>query len=119
MKQILSLLLAIVLIFALSLTACTNDEDVGEGSEDESDGIMMTVTGKVNDNFQIISDEGVFDIDIEGEGSELIEKVGTRVKVTGYVIEEEEEEDEKKDGEDGEEGMKTITVISYKILETY
>ena len=120
-KQTLSVLLAIVLILALSLTACAYDEDAGEGNADESDGVLMTITGKVNDNFQISSDEGVFEIDIEGEGSELIEKVGQRVEVRGYVIEEDESEsvDEKEDGEDEEEGIKTITVISYKLLETY
>ena len=116
MKQILSVLLAIVLILALSLTACANDEDAVEGNADDSDGVLMTITGKVNDDFQILSDEGVFEIDIEGEGSELIEKVGKRVEVRGYVIEE-DGEDENEEGE--EEGMKTITVISYKILETY
>jgi hypothetical protein len=120
-KQTLSVLLAIVLILALSLTACAYDEDAGEGNADDSDGVLMTITGKVNDDFQILSDEGVFEIDIEGEGSELIEKVGQRVEVRGYVIEENESEsvDEKEDGEDEEEGIKTITVISYKLLETY
>jgi hypothetical protein len=120
-KQTLSVLLAIVLILALSLTACAYDEDAGEGNADDSDGVLMTITGKVNDDFQILSDEGVFEIDIEGEGSELIEKVGQRVEVRGYVIEEDESEsvDEKEDGEDEEEGIKTITVISYKLLETY
>ena len=120
-KQTLSVLLAIVLILALSLTACANDEDAGEGNADDSDGVLMTITGKVNDDFQILSDEGVFEIDIEGEGGELIEKVGKRVEVRGYVIEEDASEsvDEKEDGEDEEEGIKTITVISYKLLETY
>ena len=130
MKQILSVLLAIVLILALSLTACANDEDSGEGNSDVPDGVLKTITGKVNDNFQIISDEGIFDIDFDGVGIELTEKVGRRVEVTGYVVEEEGEveieeraegEDEGAEGEDdgAEEGMKTITVTSYKLLETY
>ena len=63
-----------------------------------------TITGTVNDYYQIETDDGtVYDVVENEKGDEVAEQVGTRVKVTGTV---EEDED-----------MKLINITSYTILE--
>jgi len=61
------------------------------------------ITGKVNDNYQIVSSGKVYEIDDTAEGRELGENhVGANVRVTGTVVE--------------SENMTIITVKSYKVL---
>jgi hypothetical protein len=64
---------------------------------------QRTITGTVNDYYQIESDDGtVYDVVENEKGDEVAEQVGMRVKVTGTV---EEDED-----------MKTINITSYTII---
>ena len=64
---------------------------------------QRTITGTVNDYYQIESDDGtVYDVVENEKGDEVAEQVGMRVKVTGTV---EEDED-----------MKLINITSYTIL---
>ena len=62
-----------------------------------------TITGTVNDYYQIETDDGtVYDVVENEKGDEVAEQVGMRVKVTGTV---EEDED-----------MKLIDITSYTIM---
>ena len=62
-----------------------------------------TITGTVNDYYQIETDDGtVYDVVENEKGDEVAEQVGMRVKVTGTV---EEDED-----------MKLINITSYTVL---
>ena len=64
---------------------------------------QRTITGTVNDYYQIETDDGtVYDMVENEKGDEVAEQVGMRVKVTGMV---EEDED-----------MKLITITSYAIV---
>ena len=67
-------------------------------------GETKVITGTVNDDYQIVTDEGTAYTVEEGEmGDEVVELVGRRVKVTGTVEE--------------SEGEKMITITSYVIIE--
>ena len=62
-----------------------------------------TVIGKVNDNYQIVSDSQTYEIDNTEKGKDLAENhVGAKVEVTGRVVERDD--------------MKILTVVSYKVL---
>jgi hypothetical protein len=64
---------------------------------------QRTITGTVNDSYQIETDDGtVYDVVETEKGNEVAEQVGMRVKVTGTV---EEDED-----------MKLIDITSYTII---
>ena len=64
---------------------------------------QRTITGTVNDSYQIETDDGtVYDVVENEKGNEVAEQVGMRVKVTGTV---EEDED-----------MKLIDITSYTII---
>lgn len=64
---------------------------------------QRTITGTVNDYYQIETDDGtVYDVVENEKGDEVAEQVGMRVKVTGTV---EEDED-----------MKLIDITSYTII---
>jgi hypothetical protein len=64
---------------------------------------QRTITGTVNDYYQIETDDGtVYDVVENEKGDEVAEQVGMRVKVTGTV---EEDED-----------MKLIDITSYTIM---
>jgi hypothetical protein len=82
-------ILALAFITFLSLPALSAD--------------TRTITGTVNDYYQIETDDGtVYDVVENEKGDEVAEQVGMRVKVTGTV---EEDED-----------MKLINITSYTIL---
>ena len=67
-------------------------------------GETMVITGTVNDDYEIVTDEGTAYTVEEGEiGDEVVELVGRKVKVTGTVEE--------------SEGEKMITVTSYVIIK--
>jgi hypothetical protein len=67
-------------------------------------GETKVITGTVNDDYQIVTDEGTAYTVAEGEiGDEVVELVGQKVKVTGTVEE--------------SEGEKMITVTSYVVIE--
>ncbi len=62
-----------------------------------------TITGEVNDSYQIVSDGQIYEIADTPKGNELAENhVNARVRVTGPI----EEQDD----------MKVITIKSYQIL---
>ena len=63
----------------------------------------MTITGTVNEDYQIVADDGqIYEVADTEKGEEVTDLVGKKVKVTGTV----EEED----------GKKEITVTSYEII---
>jgi hypothetical protein len=73
---------------------CSNPAFAGE----------ITITGTINDTYQIISDNGtVYEVADTDMGDDLLNHVGKTVEVTGEVVE--------------EEGVKVINVKSYKPLE--
>lgn len=62
-----------------------------------------TLVGKVNDNYQLVTTDQVYEIADTAEGNELAENhISAKVKVTGTL----EERD----------GMKIITVTNYQVL---
>jgi hypothetical protein len=62
-----------------------------------------TLIGKVNDNYQLVTDNQIYEIADTAEGNDLAENhISAKVRVTGSM----EERD----------GMKIITVISYQVL---
>jgi hypothetical protein len=64
----------------------------------------MKIIGKVNDNYQIETDQGdVYEVADTDMGNELLSHVGEKVEVTGTVSE--------------EEGVKIIRVAVYIVLE--
>ena len=97
-KKILIVLSALLLVVSFTFVAIASEEANEQGYEalsgDEqgyeapSAQVLMTVTGVVNENYQIEGDDGEF-YEIEGEGGdELLQLVGNKVKVTGNVIKE-------------------------------
>ena len=66
-------------------------------------GERLTITGTVNENYQIVADTGeIYEVADTEKGDEVIDLIGKKVKVTGTV---EESED-----------MKIITIISYEVI---
>ena len=64
----------------------------------------MTVTGVVNEDYQIVTDLGdVYEVEDTDMGNDLLNHVGKKVEVKGTVSEEDE--------------VKTIKVASYVVLE--
>ena len=83
-------LCAIIIIAFLSGTAISGE--------------TMTITGTVNEDYQIVADnDQIYEVADTEKGVEVVDLVGKKVKVKGTV----EEEDEKK----------VITVTSYEIIE--
>jgi hypothetical protein len=67
-------------------------------------GGTMTITGTVNENSQIVTDDGkVYDVVDSEKGDEVVELVDAKVKVTGTV-----EEDE---------GQMMISITNYEVLD--
>jgi hypothetical protein len=67
-------------------------------------GATETITGKVNDDYQIVTDDGdVYELGENDKGDEVADLIGKRVQVTGAVTD--------------DDGMMTIMVASYRILE--
>ena len=88
-KIILSALLAMVFVFTFALMANANEEAAVEDNEAAPVEIMMTVTGVVNNLYQIEGEDGEnYEIG-EGEvGDELVQLVGEKVNARGSVIKE-------------------------------
>lgn len=64
----------------------------------------VTVVGTVNDNFQIMQENGTTYEVVDTElGADVLSRTGTKVKVTGEIT--------------VEEDIKTIEVTSYTVLE--
>lgn len=64
----------------------------------------MTVTGVINDENQLVADDGmIYDIADTEQGAKLAENVGKKVTVVGAV--------------EGSEDIKTITVESFTLAE--
>ena len=67
-------------------------------------GSTITITGTVNDDYQIVADDGtVYSVKESKKGDEVVELIGKKIKATGMVEE--------------SEGEKTITITSYEIIE--
>lgn len=63
-------------------------------------GKTMTITGTVNENYQIVADDGqTYEVADTEKGDEVVDLVGKKVKVTGTV----------------EESL--ITITSYEVIE--
>ena len=63
----------------------------------------VTITGEVNDNYQIVANGQIYEIADTPEGNELAENhISAKVKVVGMVQETED--------------IKIITVVSYEVL---
>lgn len=63
-----------------------------------------TITGKINDEFQLEGDDGkVYEIDESEKGLEVSEMIGKKVSITGKISK--------------KEGALTIEVTDYKIIE--
>ena len=66
-------------------------------------GTAKTITGKVNDNYQIVTDDGlIYEVEGNEKGDEVIALVGKQVKATGMIDENEE--------------IKTITITTYELI---
>ena len=64
----------------------------------------MTIKGTINESQQLMGDDGkVYDINEDGKGAELVEKIGEKVEVTGTVTE--------------NDGAFSIQVISFTVTE--
>jgi hypothetical protein len=63
----------------------------------------MTITGTVNENYQIVADDGqIYEVADTEKGAEVVDLVGKKVKVTGMVEE--------------SNGEKVITITSYEVI---
>ncbi len=63
-----------------------------------------TITGKVTEDFQIVTNDGeLYDVNDNEKSEDLMEHVGKTVKATGTLSE--------------EEGAKSITVIDFTVVE--
>lgn len=97
-KLLSSILLTLLISLPLTLAALAAEEN-----PETPAGEIVTVTGEVNDNYQLITNEGVvYEIGVSDAGDELIRYPGARAKVEGQVIE--------------EEGLKTIYVTAYHLI---
>ena len=85
------------IVFALAVTLCITT--VGVAKE-------TTITGEVNDNYQVVSSDGkIYEVADTAKGNELVtDYVSKKVKVTGTV--------EKIEEEDAE----MITVTHYTVI---
>jgi hypothetical protein len=64
----------------------------------------VTITGEVNEDYQIVADNGVvYDVAATEKGDDLTANVGKKVEVQGTLQE--------------EEGTKIITVMGFKVLD--
>lgn len=64
----------------------------------------ITVIGTVNDNFQIVLDNGTaYEVVDTDKGEEVLSSTAKKIQVTGYVIE--------------EYGIKSIEITAYTIIE--
>jgi hypothetical protein len=62
-----------------------------------------TIAGRVNDNYQIVTDDGnIYDVEGNEKGDEMVNLVGKRVRATGTV--------------DESEDMKIILIDSYEVI---
>ena len=65
----------------------------------------VTIIGKVNDNYQIVTEDStVYEVAETEMGMDLLEHVDKTVKVTGTVVE--------------EEGVNIITVTFFEVIES-
>jgi hypothetical protein len=65
---------------------------------------MVTITGTINTDYEIVTDDGkVYQVVENLKGSEVVELIDRKVRITGTVI--------KKSGE------KKIRVASYEVLD--
>ena len=67
--------------------------------------LAATVTGIVNDEFQIVADDGkTYEVGLTPLGDEVLGYVGSRVRVDGNILQ--------------EEGKEIIEIVSYEVLES-
>jgi len=64
----------------------------------------VTITGTVNEGYQIVDDSGtVYDVAESEKGNDVVELIGKKVEVMGTVVD--------------DDGTKVITIVSYKVIE--
>jgi len=64
----------------------------------------VTITGTVNESYQIVDDSGtVYDVAESEKGNDVVELIGKKVEVMGTVVD--------------DDGTKVITIVSYKVIE--
>ncbi len=96
MKKIVVTIVSLMLILGFSTVMAV----AAESQENEP----VTLSATVNDNFQIVASDGtVYEVDTNDEGNKLVEEVGKKVEVTGVI--------------EIVDDIKSITVLSYKLLE--
>ena len=96
MKRIFVIALSIMLIMGVSAVAVYADESPAKEP--------VTLSGTVNDNFQIVATDGtVYEVDTNDLGNKLVEEVGKKVEVNGIV--------------EIVDDIVTITVLSYTLVE--
>ncbi len=86
-----ALCIFVVVLIAMVSTIAVATEDV-------------SITGTVNEGYQIVDDNGaVYDVAESEKGDEVVELVGKKVQVIGTVVD--------------DDGTKVITIVSYKVIE--
>ena len=72
----------------------------GEASSEE----MLTITGTVNTDYEIVTDDGqVYEVVENLKGKEVVELIDRKVRVTGSVTE--------------KRGVKRIRIASYEVID--
>lgn len=65
---------------------------------------MVTITGKINTDYEIVTDDGqVYQVVENLKGKEVVELIDRKVRITGTVIK--------------ESGEKKVRVASYEVLD--
>jgi hypothetical protein len=64
----------------------------------------VTITGTVNESYQIVDDSGtVYDVAESEKGNEVIELIGKKVQIIGTVVD--------------DDGTRVVTVVSYTVVD--
>lgn len=76
----------------------------GSLSGEASSEAMITVTGTVNTDYEIVTDDGqVYEVVENLKGKEVVELIDRKVRVTGSVTE--------------KKGVKRIRIASYEVID--
>ena len=76
----------------------------GSLSGEASSAEMVTITGTVNTDYEIVTDDGqVYEVVENLKGNEVVELIDRKVRVTGSVTE--------------KKGVKRIRIASYEVID--
>jgi hypothetical protein len=88
-KKILYIFVAVLITMASAIAVAAED---------------VTITGTVNENYQIVEDSGtIYEVAENEKGNEVVELIGKKVQVVGTMMD--------------ADGVFIITVASYTIIE--